>query len=170
MRNISGRDYRLNVFNGELIWAIERVPGGVTGDGKSSITKLVELLNSDPLRGEGTHAPLKQLNLDDEARQLLRQYSRDENSVPAEGEFVRLRRNANVATGGTPVSVFDQIHPDNKLLAIRAAAALRLDLAGVDLLIPDIGQSWKLGGAAVCEVNSQPNLGQKRRRTCILGY
>lgn len=41
----------------------------------------------------------------------------------------------------------------------RYAQALRLDLAGVDLLIPDIARSWRETGAAICEVNAQPQLG-----------
>ena len=51
------------------------------------------------------------------------------------------------------------MHPDNKHLAIRAAQALRLDLAGIDILIPDITTSWRKTGAVICEVNGQPNLG-----------
>jgi cyanophycin synthetase len=33
---------------------------------------------------------------------------------------------------------------------------LRLDLAGVDLLMPDIRHSWLATGAAICEINAQP--------------
>ena len=70
-----------------------------------------------------------------------------------------LRRIANVATGGMPVAVNAAVHPDNAQLALRAARALGLDLAGVDLLLPDIGRSWRESGGAVCEVNGQPQLG-----------
>ncbi len=159
-KHYDGRDYRLTVFQGELIWAIERLPGGVTGDGKSSVQTLVELLNADPRRGEGPHASLKRIVLDDEAQSLLSKAGMGFGTVPGEGEFVRLRRRANVACGGMPVAVFEHVHPDNRLLAVRATAALRLDLAGVDVLIPDISRSWRESGAVVCEVNAQPNLGE----------
>lgn len=159
-KHVAGKDYRLTVFNGALIWAIERMPGGVTGDGKSTVAELVARINADPRRRSDRHAPLKRLVLDDEALSLLVRQHSSETAVPAEGEFVRLRRIANVAAGGTPVAVFDKVHPDNAQLVIRAAEALRLDLAGVDLLIPDISVSWRVSGAAICEVNGQPNLGQ----------
>ena len=159
-KHVEGKDYRVTVFQDEVIWAIERVPGGVTGDGRSTVRELVERLNADPRRGEGTHAPLKRLVLDEEASALLRRAGLDDDSVPADGRFLRLRSAANVASGGTPVPVFDRIHPDNRYLAIRAAQALRLDLAGVDLLIPDISESWRQTGAAICEVNAQPSVGQ----------
>jgi cyanophycin synthetase len=159
-KHVEGRDYRLVVLHGELIWAIERVPAGVTGDGRHTVRELVERVNADPRRADRPGAALKRLLLDREALALLRRDGVSETSVPAEGQFVRLRRAANVAVGGTPVPVFDRVHPDNRRLAVRATEALRLDLAGVDLLMPDIGRSWKEVGAAICEVNGQPNLGQ----------
>jgi len=158
-KHFEGRDYRLTVFQGELVWAIERIPGGVTGDGSSTVAALIERLNSDPRRGEGPHAPLKRIIQDEEVSLLLSRAGMDLKSVPGRGVFVQLRRVANVACGGMPCSVFDRVHPDNARLAVRAAAALRLDLAGVDLLIPEISRSWRETGAVVCEVNGQPNLG-----------
>lgn len=158
-KHIEGRDYRLTVFEGETVWAVERVPGGVTGDGRSSIADLVASTNADSRRGIGDHAALKRLSLDSEAMAMLDREGLSPESVPTLGRFVRLRRAANVASGGMPVAVFDQVHPENLRLAVRAAEALRLDLAGVDLIIPDIARSWREGGAAICEVNAQPQLG-----------
>jgi cyanophycin synthetase len=54
------------------------------------------------------------------------------------------------------VPVLHEAHPDNLALAVRAARVLRLDLAGVDLLIPHISRSWLETGAAICEINAQP--------------
>lgn len=159
-KHAEGRDYRVTVFNGEVIAAIERVPAGVTGDGCSTVIQLIEGINADPRRGQGKQALLQRLVIDEESRRVLDSQRLSPSSVPANGRFVRLRRAANVASGGMPVAVQDRIHPDNARLAVRAAEALRLDLAGIDLLIPDIAVSWRQSGAAICEVNGQPNLGQ----------
>jgi len=158
-KQIVGRDYRLVVFQGELVWAVERVPGGVAGDGQQTVAQLIERTNQNPLRGHGNAAVLKTLHLDDEAVQWLGRQQLDAQSVPETGRFVRLRGAANQAAGGVPVAVLPQVHPDNRLLAERAAAALRLDLAGVDLLISDIAESWLLTGGGICEINAQPSLG-----------
>lgn len=158
-QHVHGADYRLTVLRDQVIWAVERVPAGVTGDGHSTIDELIATVNSDPRRGDGQHFPLKKLELDSEARELLLQEGFDQNSVLPVNRFIRLRRTANIASGGMPVAVFDRVHPDNARLAVRAARALQLDLAGVDLLIPDISKSWCETGAAICEVNAQPQLG-----------
>lgn len=158
-KHVQGRDYRLTVLDGQLLWAVERVPAGVTGDGRQSVAQLVAQENARSERGTTPQAALQPLVLDAEAKALLDQQGLSETAVPADGLQVRLRRIANVAAGGRPVAVTDHVHPDNARLAVRAAAALRLDLAGVDLLIPDIARSWLDTGAAVCEVNAQPQLG-----------
>jgi len=156
-KHIDGRDYRLVVMHDELIWAIERVPGGVTGDGVSSIAVLLE--NSNLQRAQANQKTLKHIELDDEAQACLRRAGLTSADIPAQGQFVRLRSTANIGTGGIPVSVMPTVHPDNRDLAIRAARALRLDIAGIDLLMPDIAQSWKRIGGAICEINAQPQLG-----------
>lgn len=158
-KHIQGQDYRLTVINGKLLWAINRIPAGVTGDGVQTVAELVDRCNADPQRGDGPHAPLKKIVLDEESRQLLDKQQLQLQTIPPQGQFVQLRRAANVATGGMPVKVLDSVHPDNAALAIRAAEVLRLDIAGIDLLIPDIAQSWLESGGAICEINAQPQIG-----------
>lgn len=157
--HIFGKDYRLVVMDDQLIWAIERVPGGVVGDGFSSIQELVNEVNSDPRRSKLPNAPLKPIIWDEEVENCLRNLNMTSTTILAKGQFIKLKRAANIALGGQPIGVFDQVHPDNRDLAIRAAQSLRLDLAGIDLLIPDISISWLETGAAICEVNAQPNIG-----------
>lgn len=155
---IEGMDHRLYVFNGELIWAIKRVPGGVTGDGKHTVLELLQQVNADPQRGMSSNSALKTIELDHEAEQMLQKQKLTSNSVPESDQFVPLRRTSNVSTGGMPVAALN-VHPDNKLLAENAAKALKLDIAGVDLLIPDISQSWLNSSSGICEINAQPQFG-----------
>jgi cyanophycin synthetase len=70
-----------------------------------------------------------------------------------------LRRAANFALGGTVIRVEEEIHPDNLDLCCRAMRLLRLDLAGLDLLMPDITRSWREVGGVICEINAQPFIG-----------
>lgn len=157
---VTGKDYRLTVFGNTCVWAVERQPAGVTGDGTASIQQLIDIANVNPARAASPHAPLKPLKLDREALGLLARDDMTAASIPQVGQFVKLRRASNITSGGMPIAVTDIVHPDNARLAIRAARALHLDIAGIDLLIPDIAVSWKESGAAICEVNAQPQLGR----------
>lgn len=158
-KHIEGQDYRLTVLNGTLIWAVLRQPGGVTGNGRDSIAVLLKRLNADPRRFRDVNSPLKVIKLDKEAHHLLSKAGLTTDSVPNAGQFIQLRSTANITNGGIPLAVIDKVHPDNRQLAENAAKALKLDFAGIDLIIPDISQSWLKTKASICEVNAQPQLG-----------
>lgn len=155
---VSGDDHRLLVLNGRLRAAARRVPGGVTGDGTATVAALLARLNADPRRGTSQHGLLVRLEMDDEARQMLAEQGLAPDAVPACGQTVRLRSTANISTGGSAEDVMDILHPDNRLLAERAARVTGVDVAGVDFLCPDISRSWHEVGGAVIEVNAQPGL------------
>lgn len=153
--HIEGRDYRITVDGGKVVKAIGRRPGGVLGDGRSTVAQLVHAVSAAKPALRGSRSIVQ---LDREARDLLAERGMSEHSVPGDGQFVALRRRANMSTGGTSHDVLADLHPDNARLAIRAARALRLDVAGVDLIIPDIAVSWMDCKAAICEVNAQPQI------------
>ncbi len=155
-KHIVGEDYRLTVWNGKLVWAIHRQPGGVVGDGQHTIRVLLEKINADPRRGDHARFALTRLVVDKEAEDLLNEAGVSLESVPAQGQFIALRRKANVNTGGYPMPCLERVHPDNRRLVERAAQTLKLDIAGVDFIIPDIAVSWRKNGGAICEVNAQP--------------
>ncbi len=164
-RHVPGQDHRLTVVGGRLVKAVRRVPGGVTGDGLHSVATLIDLANAEPSRAR-RNAQRGQvlLALDDEALGMLAERGVPAGQagahVPAAGEYVSLRRRANISAGGEPQLVTHLVHPDNQRLAERAAQTLRLDFAGVDLIIEDISQSWLHIGGGICEVNAQPQIGQ----------
>jgi len=153
---IEGFDHRLLVVNGELVAAAKREPGHVMGDGKRTITELVDIVNEDPRRGVGHEKVLTRLEFDHQAERLLKKIGYDENTVPAKDEIVYLRSTANLSTGGTAIDVTDVIHPDNREMAIRAIKAIGLDIGGVDFLTNDIALSYREAGGAICEVNAGP--------------
>lgn len=153
---ITGFDHRLLVVNGELIAASKRVPGHVVGDGRRTVTELLEEVNADPRRGVGHEKILTRIELDHQARRLLEQRGYTEHSVPPAGEVVFLRSTANLSTGGTAIDVTDSVHPDNREMAVRAARAIGLDVCGVDFLTTDISRSYTETGGAICELNAAP--------------
>jgi len=55
-----GEDFRLLVIDYKLVAAAKRTPAGVTGDGKSTIEALIDVVNADPRRGYGHEKVLTQ--------------------------------------------------------------------------------------------------------------
>ncbi len=151
-----GDDHRLLVVNGELVAATRRTPGHVVGDGEHTIAELVDIVNRDPCRGVGHEKVLTRIQLDREAEQMMQRMGYTAASVPRTGETVYLRSTANLSTGGTATDVTDIIHPDNRDMAMRAVRAIGLDVGGVDFLTPNIAESYRSVGGAICEVNAAP--------------
>ncbi|MFZ7094925.1 cyanophycin synthetase [Luteimonas dalianensis] len=151
-----GDDHRLLVINGELVAATRRTPGHVIGDGTSTIAELVDIVNQDPRRGVGHEKVLTRLELDREANLMMERAGYTAESVPEADEVVFLRSTANLSTGGTATDVTDVIHPDNREMAVRAVRAIGLDVGGVDFISPDITESYRRIGGAICEVNAAP--------------
>ncbi|MCX7557102.1 cyanophycin synthetase [Xanthomonadaceae bacterium JHOS43] len=151
-----GDDHRLLVVNGELVAATRRTPGHVVGDGKHSIAELVDIVNQDPRRGVGHEKVLTRIVLDAQAEQMMHRVGYTAESIPKPDEVVYLRSTANLSTGGTATDVTDIIHPDNRDMAVRAVRAIGLDVGGVDFITPNIAESYKKIGGAICEVNAAP--------------
>lgn len=157
-KHITGQDYRVLVVGDKVSAVARRLPPRVTGDGQSTISQLVDRENENPLRGEDHTKPLTKIELDDVALAVLKEAGLNPDSVPESGAAVYLRKNANLSTGGTAASCQDQIHPENAKLAVRAAKALGLDIAGVDICSPDLSMPLHENGGAVLEVNAGPGL------------
>ena len=78
------------------------------------------------------------------------------NTVLEDGEVFFLRSTGNLSTGGTAIDRTDTIHPDNAETAIRAARIVGLDIAGIDLILPDISKPVRETGGGIVEVNAAP--------------
>jgi cyanophycin synthetase len=153
-----GRDHRVLVINGKVVAVAERVPAHVIGDGRSSIRKLIEIGNNDPRRGVGHTKILTKLPTDRTTEEFLAASGRTLDSVPARKEFIPLRATANLSTGGTSIDRTDEMHPDNVTACEMAAGVVGLDIAGIDVLTPDISVPFRENGAVIIEVNAGPGI------------
>jgi cyanophycin synthetase len=155
-RFVDGADHRLLVIGGRLVAAARRVPAHVVGDGAHTIAELVEAENADPRRGIGHEKVLTRIRLDDRAAEVVARQGFSLDDVPPRGTVVTLALTANMSTGGIAEDVTEQIHPDNVEIAELAAEVVGLDVAGIDLVAPDITRSVHDAGGAIVEVNAAP--------------
>ncbi|WP_071453671.1 cyanophycin synthetase [Gloeomargarita lithophora] len=151
-----GHDHRILVVNGQVIAVAQRVPAHVTGDGTLTIAELVAQVNRDPQRGEGHDNVLTKIIWDETTESILSHQGYQPGTVLRRGEVAYLKRTANLSTGGTAVDCTDAMHPENVWLAVRAAAAVGLDIAGIDVVTTDITQPLRATDGVVVEVNAAP--------------
>ena len=153
-----GRDHRVLVIDGRVVACAERVPARVFGDGRSTIRVLIDAENRDPRRGIGHTKILTRLPADEATAGYLALHGRTLDTVPAALEEVWLRQTANLSTGGTSIDRTDEMHPDNVTACEMAAAAVGLDIAGIDVMTADIAVPFRENGAVIIEVNAGPGI------------
>ncbi|MDD2503468.1 MAG: cyanophycin synthetase, partial [Clostridia bacterium] len=155
---IKGNDYRVIIIGNQLAAVSLRVPAHIVGDGKHTISQLVELKNQDERRGEGHEKPLTKIKIDELSMIVLRKQGCHPDHIPEKGIRIYLKANANISTGGEAIDVTDRIHPYNQELAIRAAKTVGLDIAGVDINCMDIGKPLYKQNGVIIEVNASPGI------------
>lgn len=153
-----GQDYRLLVVGDRLVAAARREPAHVIGDGSRTVVQLVEQANKDPRRGDHHATVLSKIKIDAVSLGVLAEQGHAPDTVPAEGERVLIRRNANLSTGGTAIDVTERVHPTVAAQAIDAARSIGLDIAGIDVVAQDISRPLEEQGGVVVEVNAAPGL------------
>ena len=155
-QSLTGQDFRALVVNNRLVAVAERIPAHVIGDGEHTIGELIEITNQDPRRGYGHENVLTLIKVDAQTESLLaaRGYTLD--TVLPAGEMFRLKTTANISTGGTAIDRTDEVHPFNVSLFERIARIIGLDVAGIDVVAPDITSPLSENGGGIIEINAAP--------------
>ncbi len=153
---VAGNDYRCLVIGGRVAAIAERVPASVVGDGEHTVRELVDIANADPRRGIGHEKVLTRIKLDQAAEELVGAKGFALDDVPPDGTRITLALTGNMSTGGTSIDRTIEAHPDNVEIAETAARIVGLDVAGIDIVCPDIATPVRETGGAIVEVNAAP--------------
>ena len=162
---IPGSTYRLLVIDFKFIAAVKQIPATIIGDGKSSISELIEKMNSDPKRLEGDIGRLNTIKIDDNTLEVLKQNKLKLDSILPEAKSFELKISANLKNGGIALDVTDQVHPMNQYFAERASKAIGLNVAGVDFVCDNIRDSILENNGKIIEVNAAPDFRQHLKPT-----
>jgi len=148
---VAGEDLRVIVIDREVVAAAVRRPAEVVGDGRHTVT---ELVRSTSRRRERATDGESTIPLDEITAEVVAESGYAMDDVPPIGERIRVRRTANLHTGGTIDDVTDRLHPDIADAAVRAATALDIPVTGLDFLVPDVsGPDY-----VFIEANERPGL------------
>lgn len=146
-----GLDLRACVIDGRLVSAVVRVPIHVVGDGSASVAELLDRQAARRREHTVLAACTPRFAEEDLAPLGLRP-----DTVPAEGEVRVLDGAADLAAGGMPVDVTDEIADPLAELAVEAVGAMPdLPAGSVDLIAPRLDSA---AGAVVVDVEPSPDL------------
>jgi GNAT-family acetyltransferase (TIGR03103 family) len=148
---VAGDDLRVIVIDREVVAAAVRRPAEIVGDGRRTVTDLV---HSTSRRRERATSGESSIPLDETTAEVVAAAGYGMDDVPAPGERIRVRRTANLHTGGTIEDVTDRLHPEIAAASVRAATALGIPVTGLDFLVPDVsGPDY-----VFIEANERPGL------------
>jgi D-alanine-D-alanine ligase-like ATP-grasp enzyme len=147
-----GQEYRFLVIDYQVRAIAYREPANVSGDGNRSIKELIEIKNKN--RGNDYTHPLLKIKIDEEVLRHLKAQSLTPESILKDGEKIFLRKNSNLSTGGDSIDVTDQMPEFYKSVAVNAAKAAGLKIAGIDIIIQDLKELSTTGNYIVVELNA----------------
>ena len=148
---VAGDDLRVIVIDREVVAAAVRRPAEIVGDGRRTVTELVRATSRRRERATGGESTIP---LDDTTAEVVAAAGYGMDDVPPNGERIRVRRTANLHTGGTIEDVTSRLHPEIAAASVRAAEALGIPVTGLDFLVPDVsGPEY-----VFIEANERPGL------------
>ncbi len=148
---VEGIDLRLIVINYNVVAAAIRKPPEIIGDGSHTIDELIR--KQSRRRSAATHGE-SSIPLDNETRHCIDSQGFQLSDVPDTGQLIKVRRTANLHTGGTIHDVTPLLHPDLRAAAIVVAETLEIPVVGVDFMVtsPDAPEYHFI------EANERPGL------------
>ncbi len=132
---VAGEDLRVVVIDHRVVAAAVRRPAEVVGDGRRSVRELVASTSRRRERATGGES---RIPLDATTEEVVGEAGHSLDDVIDDGERLRVRRTANLHTGGTIVDVTDRLHPDIAQSAVRASRAIGIPVTGLDFMVPDV--------------------------------
>ena len=150
-------NYRVLATNHGLISVIRRYAPFVTGNGKDTISKLID--DENIVRQEmKLHPTIYPLTKSDQVISHLKKQSLSLQSVPADGEFIELFHRVALAPGGV-VEVIEQstIPTENKALFQNVVTMFGANVLGIDVIFEKgIETDYREQKCIFIEVNSRP--------------
>jgi cyanophycin synthetase len=155
-RQVEGDVFRFLVLDGHLLDAVRRTAPCVEGDGASSIA---ELIFGEYDRRLADHPEgLKPFGVDLDCLLALASVGLSLKSVPAAGASVRVKFVTNYNRREENESLGTAVSDETNALVVRAADALGLRLAGVDLIAKSARPGVRETDGVVVDVNPVPGL------------
>lgn len=148
---VAGHDLRVVVIDHVVVAAAIRRPATVVGDGHSTIRQLIQAYDVTIRARSGGELTLP---LDARTKDTVQAAGQALDDVLDSGVELRVRRTANIHTGGTMHDVTDHLHPHLAAACVEASRALDIPVVGLDLIVPSVEAAEHV----FIEANERPGL------------
>lgn len=145
--HVVGEDCRVLIVDQKYVFAIQRLPASVVGDGKQTVSELMTAWNATRNKGAV-------IQLNTEARELLADQHLTAESVPAAGHHVLLAYVSNYHAGGRLRGVTNELGSEIRQMALSVATYFAVPLVGIDFMTQDHRQA----GGSILELNGTPDI------------
>lgn len=143
---ISGNEFRVTVFNGDIIGIVKKNSPYVIGN---NINTLSELIN------EHKHSVYKPHNID--TNLLRKQNVNLETIIPANKKIILSRVN-NISNGANPTNIpLNMVHVDNIYMFKQINQIFKKNITGIDYISENISLPYYNTGSII-EVNTLPGI------------
>jgi len=146
-----GDDLRLVVIGGRVVATAIRRPAAIVGDG---VRKARDLIDAQSRRRAAATDGESRIPIDDETERCLGNAGYGFDDVVPEGVEVKVRKTANLHTGGVILDATGETHPALIDAAVRAAKAIDIPVTGIDLIV----KSPREPDYVFIEANERPGL------------
>ncbi len=147
---VEGKDLRIQALGGRFEVACIREPASVIGDGRRTVSVLVEARAQEV----ATLNPDNCLVIDVVTERLLTEQGLTLDHIPSPGRQVMLKRISNLSQGGRAIDVTEEIHPAYREWVTAIGERLGLDFFAIDVVTSDPTLSPEESGAKILEVNA----------------
>ena len=148
---VQGADLRVIVIDAAVVAAATRRPPRIQGTGQDSIR---ELIRKQSRRREAATGGESRIPIDRETERCVQDAGHALDDILPYGEYLTVRKTANLHTGGTIHDVTARLHPTLRQAAIDAAKAIDIPVTGLDFIVPDpAGPEY-----VIIEANERPGL------------
>lgn len=145
-----GNVYRGTYVDGEVVGILSGEPPRITGDGLSTIEKLIERKNATK------HEEVKDVVVTPSLIEFIRRQGLSLDAVVPKDKTIDLSEKIGSNYGGNAIEVTPITHPKITEYIKRAGDALKAPVVGFDFIIPDITRDPDAQRWGIIEANSLP--------------
>ena len=156
-QHLPGETFRLLVINTRFVAATYLMAPEIIGNGKDTIAMLIEKLNLDQNRKPEDKGSLSIIQPDERLMENLTFHDYTLETVLAKDVRLVLNHHSSSSSGALTKDVTQIVHPLNRLLAERVASLCGINVAGVNVICPDIAKPIAQSQGAVLNVISAPD-------------